>query len=210
MVEEVQQQQTVELRDDFYRDGFGKIVFVMLSIVLAILILVMLSLFLYLDKPKPVVFAMSEGWRIQPEVPVNQPYLPTPIILQWIGDILPRVFTYDFINYDEELEHSSQYFTTEGWDNFANELNTYVNYNNVQAYKLFVNARPAGAPFILNQGLLSGRYAWWVQMPLEIVASGNQNAKRTVTFQILVVRVSTLNNLIGISIDKVVELKKSS
>lgn len=195
----------VELRDDFYRDSFGKVIFIIASIIVSILLMVMVAVYLYLKEPPPVVFPVDAEWRVQPAVPLTQPYLSEPDLLQWVSDVIPRSFIYDFSRYNDQLKQNSQYFTADGWRVFLNQLNNYANYNTVQTNKMFVNGVPAGAPFILNQGLLSGRYAWWIQMPITINYIGNNRTNyQNLTLQILVVRVSTLNNLIGVGIDNVV------
>jgi hypothetical protein len=84
-------------------------------------------------------------------------------------------------------------------------LNIYANYNNVQSGKLFVRASPSGAPSLVNEGLLSGRYAWLVTMPITVSYSGYKPpGPRDLQLQVTVVRVSTLNNLTGVGIDNVV------
>src|SRR3989338_6450342 len=197
--------QIVQLRDDFYRDRFNVIVFAAVSVLVAIILLVSLSVYLHYAKPPPVVFSVGAEWRIKPEVSLDQLYLPPSDVLQWVSEVLPKASTYDFNYYSNQLKSASQYFTPEGWKVFLNQLNSYANYNNVQTYKMFISAVPTGAPYILNQGLLSGRYAWWVQMPIKISYQGsNRLSERDLTLQILVVRVSTLNNLTGVGIDNVI------
>ncbi len=200
--------QVVELRDNFYRDSFGRVVFIISGVCTGIVLLIALSIYLLLDKPAPITFPVGSEWRVQPPVPLAEPYLLTSDLLQWVSDAVPSVFHYDFNHYDNQLKESSKYFTPDGWKVFLNQLNIYANYNNVQAYKLFVSSTPAGAPFILNQGLLSGRYAWWVQMPININYAGYRPpGNKTLILQILVVRVSTLNNLMGVGIDNVIVAK---
>jgi intracellular multiplication protein IcmL len=195
----------VQLREDFYRDSFGKVILIIISIFIAIFLLVALSLYLYLNIPSPVVFPVDKEWRIQPPVPLDKPYLPQSDLLQWVGDALQRSFVFDFNHYNEQLKVASQFFTADGWKVFLNQLNIYANYNTVQANKVFVNSAPAGAPVILNQGLLSGRYAWWVQMPINLNYAGLRPPfNKTLILQVLVVRVSTLNNLTGVGIDNVI------
>lgn len=203
--------QVVQLRDDFYRDSFSKMLSIMIAICAAIAIMGGMSLYLHLTKPPPITFEVGDEWRIQAPVPLDQPYRTTPDLLQWVSDVLPRVFQYDFNHYNDQLKNASQYFTEDGWKVFLNQLNNYVNYNNVQTYKMFVSGIPESAPFILNQGLILGRYGWWVQMPLTIKSYGNnRNSTRTLTLQVLVVRVPTLNNLAGIGIDNVIVEKNAS
>lgn len=201
----------VELQDNFYRDSFGKVMLIITSIFLAIFILVGISIYLYIKKPEPIVFSVDNEWRVLPPVPVSQPYLSAPDLLQWVSDALPKAFIFDFNNYNDQLKTASQYFTADGWKVFLNQLNTYVNYNNVRAYKFFVSATPTGAPFILNQGLLSGRYAWWIQMPLDINYAGySKSSKQSLKLQVLVVRVPTVNNLSGVGIDNVIVEKNTT
>lgn len=198
----------IELRDGFYRDSFSRVVFIISSIFVCILALGALSLYFYLDKPPPVVFPVDKDMRVQAPVPLNQPYLSTPDLLQWVADVVPRSFVLDFNHYNDQLKNYTQYFTSDGWKTFLNQLNIYANYNNVQAYKLFVTATPTAAPFVMRDGVIpeSGKYGWWVQMPVTINYAGYKPPSGvTLTLQFLVVRVSTLNNLTGVGIDNVIQ-----
>lgn len=205
MAEEVQ---IVQLRDDFYRDSFGKVVVVIIGVVIAIALLVAMSIYFFLNKPPPVTFPVSVEWRVRAPVPLSEAYLSTPDLLQWVSEVIPKSFIYDFNNYNAQLQGASQYFTPDGWKVFLDQLNIYANYNTVTSSKLFVNASVAGAPSILNQGLISGRYAWWVQIPITLNYSGfSPLPDKTLTLQVLVVRVSTLNNLTGVGINNVIVAK---
>lgn len=198
----------VALHDNFYRDSIGRVVFVLLGSCFFILVFVALSIYFYLDKPSPVVFPVEADMRVQPPIPLDQPYLSTPDLLQWVADVFPKSFTLDFNHYNDQLKLNSQGFTSDGWTAFLNQLNIYANYNNVQAYKVFVTATPESAPYILRQGVLpdTGKYGWWVQMPVTINYAGLKPPPSvTLTFQILVVRVPTLDNLTGVGIDNVIQ-----
>lgn len=203
-----EEEQVITLNDDFYRDSFGKVILFIVGIFLAIALLAGLSLYLHLNKPKPVSFPVGDDWRVKPLVPLNEAYLSRADLLQFVSDAIPKAFIFDFNHYNNQLKTASQYFTPEGWKVFLDQLNIYANYNNVQAYKLFVNAAPTAAPAVLNEGLLSGRYAWWVEMPIDILYAGYRPPPtKSLTLQILVVRVPTLNNLTGVGINNVIVSK---
>jgi len=198
----------IALRDNFYRDSFGKVVFILMSMCASIFILVCLIIYFYLDKPPPIVFPVDADMRVQRPVPLDTPYLSTPDLLQWVADVFPKSFTLDFNHYNDQLKGNSQYFTSDGWTAFLNQLNIYANYNNVQAYKVFITATPNSAPYILREGVLpgSGKYGWWVQIPVTINYAGFKPPPSVnLTYQILVVRVPTLNNLVGVGIDDVIQ-----
>jgi intracellular multiplication protein IcmL len=200
--------QVVKIRDDFYRDSFGKMIITIIGILVAIALLAALSLYLFLNKPPPVTFPVASEWRVRAPVSLDQAYLEPPDLLQWVSNVLPKAFVFDFNHYNDQLKQASQYFTADGWKVFLDQLNIYANYNNVQAYKLFINGSPAGAPSIIDQGLLSGRYAWWIQIPININYAGySPPPSKTLTLQVLVVRVSTLNNLMGVGINNVIVAK---
>jgi intracellular multiplication protein IcmL len=200
--------QIVRLKDDFYRDGFQRVILAISIIAIAIGLLVAISAYLILSKPKPVIFPTDNEWRILSDVPVEIPYLSTADLLQWVTNVLKSGFTYDFINYSTQLSVQKKYFTDNGWTVFQNQINNYANANDVQKYKYFVSATPAGAPFVVNQGKLQGRYAWWVQMPITLGYSSNiKVSNTTLTIQVLVVRVPTLNNLFGVAVDNIIITK---
>lgn len=200
--------QVVRLKDDFYRDGFYKVIFSLLAISIAIVFLVVLSLYVHFTKPEPVNFVADNEWRILPPVPLNQPYLSTADLTQWVSEVLPTAFTFDFVNYSKYLKNAAQYFTENGWNKFLEQVNVYANFNTVQNSKLFINSDPAGAPFILSQGLLDGKYAWWVQMPLTLQYINADKVTNTdLVLQVLVTRVPTLNNLNGVGIENIVVAK---
>ena len=202
----------LKLRDAFYRDSFGKVMFILMSMIVSVAIIGCISVYLYLDKPLPVIFSVQEDMRVQKSVPLDQPYLLTPDILQWVADVFPKAFILDFNHYNDQLKFNSKYFTSDGWAAFLNQLNIYANYNNVQAYKLFITATPGAAPVVLRDGVLpdSGKYGWWVQMPITINYDGYKPPPSVaLTFQILVVRVPTLDNLTGIGINDVIQAPAS-
>lgn len=197
--------QVIELRDTFYRDSFGKLVLVLIGLAILICMMAALSIYLYLNQPKPVSFHVSDEFRVLPPVPLDQPYLSEPDVLQWTTDAITNSLVYDYQHYNDELQSAQQYFTPAGWKMFANQLNTYANYNTVQINKLFVNGFPLGAPVIVQSALTSGgQYGWLINLPVKIVYAGfNPPPERDLTLKLLVIRVPTLNNLMGVGIDSV-------
>lgn len=202
----------VELMDEFYRDSFGRVLFIIASFAGCIVLSVGIAIYLSLNKPPPITFPVDVDMRVQGPIPLNQPYLSTPDLLQWVADVIPRSFVVDFNHYNDLLKVHSLHFTQNGWTNFLNQLNIVANYNNVQAYKLFVTSRPTAAPYVLREGVIpdSGVYGWWVQMPVIINYDGlKPPVNKQLVLQVLVIRVSTLNNLLGVQIDNVIQAPES-
>lgn len=194
-----------QLKIDFYRDGFGRILIAIFLTLAAMVLLGLISAYLFLTHPEPVVFSVDKDWRVLPPVPIDQAYIKDPDLLQWISQVLPSVLTYDFVNYKTQVDEARQYFSDNGWKVFLNQLDTYANNNTLQAAKMFVNANPSGAPIVLNRGILDGRYAWWIQIPMKLsYSSPGGTSVKPLVFQVLIVRIPTLDNLDGVTIDNVV------
>jgi len=189
--------------DDFYRDGFRVVMLSLGMIVGAIGLLITLSLYFFLHQVLPISFPVYADWRVQADVPLDRPYLHIPDLLQWFSTAIPEVLAVDFINYNLEIKGFTHYFTVNGWAKYLAITNTYMSHDQVLKNKEFVAAEPSGAPVVLNQGVVDGKYGWWVQMPIDVRYSGIEGNNRSskLLVQALVIRVPTLNNLDGVAID---------
>ena len=206
-----QELQIVRLKDDFYRDGFYQILIALVTIVIACIVLVSVSIYLFVQKPTPVTFSVYDNWRVLPDVPLNQPYITTPDLVQWVSEVIPAALTYDFVNYTTELNGMKRYFTENGWKKFIDQLNLYLSDNFVSNAKLFVNSSPYRAPIILSRGIPEGgnSYSWWIQMPITMnVTALERTYSQKFTIQVFVQRVSTLDNLSGIAIENIIVKKE--
>jgi intracellular multiplication protein IcmL len=195
----------VRLRNDFYRDGFYKVFIALMVAALAVVLLLATSFYLYTHKPAPVTFYTDSDLRAFPLVPVTEPYVKQADLIQWVSEVLPASFTFDFVDYQKQLKQLQQYYTPKGWAALATQLNQFANAKQIDTTKLFVNAGASGTPTIPNQGLIDGRYGWWIQLPLKIHYSGlEKHSDASIVLQALVVRVPTTNNLTGLAIDNVI------
>lgn len=200
----------VRLRDDFYQDGFYKIVAALLMIAAAILLLVGLCFYLISMRPAPVVFHTDNDWRAFPPVPIDQPYMQSTDLLQWVSNAVPAAFTVDFLHYKKQLASFAPHFTTNGLKKLIDLLNTYANEQIVENGRLYVQTSPSGAPIIRSAGLTEGKYGWWVELPIKIAYTGvGRNNAVSLVLQVLVIRVSTLNDLSGVAIDDILVQKNA-
>ncbi len=192
---------TVAMRNNFYRDGQRKI---MLALLLSIIINIVMAIFLaYLitHPPAPKYFATSLSGRITPLYPLNEPNQSDSAVLQWANQAAIAAFSYNFVNYRDELQASSGFFTAEGWDQFLTALKQSNNLDAVKAKKLIVSAVATRAPIILQKGVLNGRYSWRVQMPILVTyQSASEFSQQNNVVTMLITRVSTLNSPRGIGI----------
>lgn len=191
----------VTLRNNFYRDGQRKVVVILLLSIISNIILGFMLFYIITHPPAPKYFATSINGRITPLFALNDPNQSDSAVLQWANQAAIAAFTYNFVNYRSELQASSGFFTADGWDQFLNALQSSNNLDAVKTKKLVVSAVATRAPVILQKGVLNGRFAWRVQMPLLITyQSASEFTQQNNVVTMLITRVSTLNSPRGIGI----------
>jgi intracellular multiplication protein IcmL len=196
-----QQGSEVMVRNEYYRDGFHKIFLALLVSVILNLISVYSVYYVYQHPPEPVYFATSANGRIMPLIPLNEPNSSDGVILQWANLATVAAYSYNFVNYRNELQSASEFFTAEGWSTFLDALKESNNLEAVISKKLVVTAVATRAPVILQKGVLSGRYSWRIQIPILVTyQSASEFSQQNLVVTMLVTRISTLNNPKGVGI----------
>lgn len=197
--------EVVSLRRNFQRDGHRLVLFALLVSVVLNAALVGAFGYIVTHPPAPQYFATTINGRITPLIPLDQPNMPPSTLLQWANAAATAAYTYNFVNYRQELQSASEFFTPDGWREFLNALTSSTNLNAVIDKKLVVNAVATGAPVILDQGVINGTYTWTIQMPMLVVyQSVSQVARQNVMVKMVIQRISTLNSARGIGISSFV------
>lgn len=195
----------VALRNQFYKDSQRRVILALLIAILVNFVLGAMLVYIITHPPAPKYFATSINGRITPLFPLSEPNQSDSAVLQWANQAAIAAFTYNFVNYRDELQASSGFFTAEGWDQFLNALQQSNNLDAVKAKKLIVSAVATRAPIILQKGVLNGSYSWRVQMPILVTyQSASEFTQQNNVVTMLITRVSTLNSPRGIGISQFV------
>lgn len=195
----------VALRNEFYRDSYRKVMSILLLSIFLNVILGALLYYMFTHPPAPKYFATSINGRITPIYALDEPNQSDPSVSQWAVQAAIASFTYNFVDYRQQLQAASEFFTSDGWQNFLEALSSSNNLTAVKAKKLIASAVATGAPVLLAKGLLGGRYSWRIQMPLLVTyQSASQFTQNSYTVTMLIQRVSTLNSPQGVGISQIV------
>jgi intracellular multiplication protein IcmL len=194
--------QLVTLRNNFYRDSYRRVLGALLLSVFVNVMLGVTVFYVWQDKPTPTYFATTTEGGIVPIQPLNAPVITASSLLQWATVAVTTANTYNFVNYRKELQAASEYFTPQGWKEYQDALKRSRNLESVIDRKLTSSAVATGAPVILDQGVVGGRYKWKVQLPI-LVTYESANLKMTQPSEVtlLITRVSTLETSKGVAID---------
>jgi intracellular multiplication protein IcmL len=191
----------VELRKNFYRDSYRRVVTALLVMIVLCLILAITVYYLATHRPEPRYFATSTDGRITPIYPLTAPMVSDSALLQWANQAAIAAYTYNFQTWRKELQDASEYFTPDGWRDFEAQLQSSRNLETVLTKKLVVTAVATGAPVVLDRGVINGHYSWKVQIPiLATYESASTTIQQPLLVTMLITRVSTLNVPKGIAI----------
>lgn len=194
----------VIVRNEFYRDGYRSLL--RLAMLQGIVILGLLGAMYFViqvHQPENRYFATTEDGRLVPMVALNEPNMSTPALMSWVAQAATEVMTFGFNDYRRRLQESSRNFTRRGWESFTQALSRSRIIEMVEANQQVVTAAPQGAPIIVSEGLVAGRYQWEVQMPLILTyQSGARTKTDNLLVTLIIVRVPRLESPNGIGIEQ--------
>ncbi|MBV6632838.1 MAG: type IVB secretion system apparatus protein IcmL/DotI [Alphaproteobacteria bacterium] len=197
--------QTVMMRHEFYRDRFRWMLYAMLAQSVALVIAGYTIYYLANDRPSPEYFATTQDGRLIKMVPRSEPMLTQSAILTWAGKAATDSFTFDFVNFREQLQEAANAFTPDGWRSFLKALEDSRNLEAVRERKLIVNAALQGAPVILTEGVVNGVYSWRIEMPIVVAyRSATDVQRQNLLVNMTVSRVPTLEFPEGVGITQFV------
>ncbi len=196
---------TITNRNAFYRDGYRvllKISLIQLGVIV-FLICGILGLVMTI-KTHAIYFATTSDGRIINVVPLNDPYLTQAQVIAWSTTAARNVMRFGYHDFRDRLQDAqNNYFTTTGWNSFNQALKDANFLDAIQARKLVVTMEINAAPEVRSAGVAGGVYTWIVQFPVTIKFDGDQPPQPITTMlHLKIVRVSTLQNTDGISIEQ--------
>lgn len=195
--------ENMQLLERYQRDSQGKLSVLLISVASLCFMLTIFLGYVIFNPPQPQYFATSVNGRITPLVALEEPNQSDSAVLQWANQAAIAAFTYNFVNYQDELLAASRYFTASGWQQFTDALTQSNNLDVVKAKKLIVSAVATRSPIILQKGVLNGVYSWRIQMPILVTyQSASEFSQQNNVVTMLVTRISTLESPRGIGISQ--------
>lgn len=180
--------------------------FVMKLVILSALLnlIVLVIIFYKVIYPlEPRYYGTITKGRIFPLTALKEPNQSDSAVSEWANQAAISAFTLDFVNYPQQLQQASQYFTQEGWEQFLESLQQSNNIEQIRQKRLTVTAVAQNTPVILQKGVLNGRFSWRIQMPILITyQSSSSIEQQTSIITMLVNRISTLESYRGIGISQ--------
>jgi intracellular multiplication protein IcmL len=185
----------------FYKANHRHVLGAVVLLLFTSLFLIMVMFYQIANPPQADCFAAVEDGTEKPIYPLSQPLMPPSEILQWAARVAEATHNYDFLRYRETLGLLQGRFTKDGWGSFTSALNDSKALDEVISKKLMLTAVVRDTPVMLTRGVVNGRYAWKVQIPLLITyqSASEQSQQRTVV-EMVITRVPTTDAPLGIAV----------
>lgn len=118
-----------------------------------------------------------------------------------------KIFRYDYINYSDQFQDFTPYFTTEGWNEYLTAFKNSGSLNALLENKWIVTNELSGIPEFTKEPFVDpedNSCTWEAKIPLTITYIGSNSQKNIVDFYVRVSRVSVIRSPEGLGIKKVV------
>lgn len=193
----------VPLRSQFFDDHMRYTFVTCLCLMVITACAAIWGLYERVRQPSNQIFPMTTDHKLIAPIPLSEPGLSTPALLEWVVQACTKSYTFNFIDYEKAVLNASQYFTKAGYQTYRKDL---IESNIVAlatARKLVINVIPTSAPIILKEKLgPDGSYTWQVQLPMLMQLQNSQDSlRRNITFTLLITRVPMSENSQGVAIE---------
>lgn len=132
---------------------------------------------------------------------LDRPNVSTRALLSWVTLAATSTFTFDFFNYQDQIEAIKDYFTADGFDSFMASLQETGVLDTIEEKKLILSAVAIGPAIVLTEEGIGTKHNWRIQVPLIVrYQSANVDETRTQVVEVLVTQVSTEEAPKGIGI----------
>ncbi|MGE0109345.1 MAG: DotI/IcmL/TraM family protein [Bdellovibrionales bacterium] len=194
---------TILSRNAFYRDGYRLLlrISVIQGVVIVLLGMALVSMAL-MTETRQIYFATTADGRIINIVPLAEPFKARAEVIAWAAAKAKDVMSFGYNNYRQRLQASSAHFTPKGWESFTKAMKDARILDAIEARKLTVQLSLETAPEIRSEMVRDGVYKWLLSVPAIIQFDGNEPPQpMRVNLALLITRVSTLQNPMGIGIE---------
>ncbi|GJD89410.1 hypothetical protein BHAOGJBA_2937 [Methylobacterium hispanicum] len=126
-------------------------------------------------------------------------------MLTWATSALTGAFTLSFSNYPQQLQDIRFNFTEPGWKGFQEALRGRGVLDAIINSKFVSTAVPTAAPVVVQQGLIGGKYAWRIEIPMLVTyESASGRASQSFLVEATIIRRPETENLQSLGIQSIV------
>lgn len=177
-------------------------VFILIQGIVAIFLVGVLVYNVQYGVPKDRYFAVSTKGSPRPLAGLPTPYLNLAAIETWTATAVTSVMTFGFNDVDEKFADNRVFFTTDGWRSFNEAMERGGLKKVVIDNQQIITSIVTSTPSIAWAGMRMGKFTWVVQAPIAMtIRAGGKAVTRKINVRLILVRLPTADNPMGIGID---------
>ncbi len=191
---------------EWYKLGYKNAIFVSLILSCILCFSLLFNFIQVFSSPSPKYFAFTNDLRIKNLVPLNKPTITQNGLLNWVSRVVVDTMEIDFLHWKKSLIRVKPDYMEKTFNELITSLKDSGNLDMIIKQKLIVSATIDGTPIITAEGVLSGRKAWKIEIPLTLsyqTSEGIENIQR-LTAYLTVCRVPVTEHPKGIKISQIV------
>ena len=175
----------------------------LISVAINAILIFALGALLFMQAPTRY-FATNAAGGVTPMIPTTESYLKDNQVLVFASLAALSSTSFDFVNYQRELNQAGEFFTQAGFASFEEALRDTGGLEQVIQEKNSTFGFLVGKPVIINQGIVNGTYTWQVEIPLgvEVDNANDTITNRRYSLKMDIIRVPTNENLKGIAVSR--------
>lgn len=135
---------------------------------LAASVSVVCMLGIYSKPVSPVYVPATDDGHLLPLIPLSRPNVGRGDVGMFALEAIHAANTYDYINYRDQLNAATNYFTADGWKQYNDQLASSRTLIAVQERKMIVSVEPTGEVSVPGEGPRDGVYMWRVEVPVAV------------------------------------------
>jgi intracellular multiplication protein IcmL len=195
-------EQYVPKNNAAFKKRYPQLFYVVMGVLGVLVLLLGTVIFQIVNRPLPSYYAALPDGETKYIKPYTEPNLLSDTILRWASKAATSAYTFDFVNYNQQINATKPFFNDAGWRGYLASVRPLI--NTIVQRQLFVYGVVSGTPVISNQGPLPGKgYVWQIQIPFLVTyQAAETSSKRRFIVRMNVVRVPTTVNPQGIGIDQ--------
>ena len=122
-------------------------------------------------------------------------------VASWLSDAIKSSYSFDFINFDDQVQKASYYFTDVGYKSYLDSLELNDIKSKILKNRVQVSILPLQQPVYINGGVIGKQEFWKYRVPVMVdYYNGTKHSIKKMLVEVLVVRVDTNSNIKGLGI----------
>lgn len=112
--------------------------------------------------------AQNDTLPAQRAIPLDQPHRTARELSRWVSERVSEIMTFELSRYDAQLSSASQYFSPQGYEEYATYLKQADLKTTLQQRNLDAGVIVEEPPLMLNSGPAGGVYRWLYEVPVTV------------------------------------------